>query len=162
MGRCENPPYRRLTSRRSQTFGKGIWPEAPPSPSISGLAEGSPVRQCCSLTAPMKHLLITLALILATAPLRSAAASGEPSGKDIHWAFIAPTRPAIPSIANRQSPIANPIDAFILARLATEKIKPSPEADRVTLIRRLSLDLTGLPPSIAEVEHFLNDRSADA
>ena len=110
----------------------------------------------------MKHLLITLALILAITPLRGTAASEEPSRKDLPWAFVAPTRPAVPQIANRKPQIANPIDAFILARLARENIRPSPEADRVTLIRRLSLDLTGLPPSIAEVEDFLKDRSPDA
>ena len=57
--------------------------------------------------------------------------------------------------------IANPIDAFILARLEKEKIQPSPEADRVTLIRRLSLDLLGLPPTPAEVDEFLNDPRPD-
>src|SRR5205823_3994055 len=56
----------------------------------------------------------------------------------------------------------NPIDFFILARLEKEKIKPAPEANRVTLIRRLTLDLIGLPPTIAEVDAFLNDRRSDA
>src|SRR6185295_17287045 len=58
--------------------------------------------------------------------------------------------------------VRNPIDAFVLARLEKEKLKPSPEADRPTLIRRLSLDLTGLPPTIAEVDRFVSDRSSDA
>ena len=55
-----------------------------------------------------------------------------------------------------------PIDAFILARLDKEGLKPSPEADRITLLRRLHLDLTGLPPTIAEVDAFLADKSANA
>ena len=57
---------------------------------------------------------------------------------------------------------ANPIDRFILARLETEGLTPSPEADRVTLLRRLSLDLIGLPPTIAEVDAFLADKSPNA
>src|SRR5260370_22222993 len=56
----------------------------------------------------------------------------------------------------------NPIDLFILAKLEQEKLAPSPEADRRTLIRRLSFDLTGLPPSPEEVEQFVADRSATA
>ena len=78
-----------------------------------------------------------------------------------HWAYVAPTRPPLPTIGNRQSPIANPIDAFILARLAAAKITPSPAADRTTLIRRVSFDLTGLPPTLAETEAFLADSARD-
>jgi hypothetical protein len=110
----------------------------------------------------MKHALIGLTLLVAMILLPGAAPGTEPSRKSVHWAFVAPTRPAVPQLVNRKSQIINPIDAFILARLAKEKITPSPEADRVTLIRRLSLDLTGLPPSSAEVDDFLSDRSPDA
>src|SRR5205823_6616164 len=78
-----------------------------------------------------------------------------------HWAFVPPVPPAIPKVSDRKWP-SNPIDFFILARLEKEKIKPAPEANRVTLIRRLSLDLTGLPPGTAEVDAFLNDRRPDA
>lgn len=90
------------------------------------------------------------------------APAGEQADAKAHWAFIAPKRPPVPQIGNRQSAIANPIDAFILARLAKEKLAPSPEADRVTLIRRLSLDLLGLPPKPADVDTFVNDPSPDA
>ena len=68
-----------------------------------------------------------------------------------HWAFKAPVRPAEPKVKN-QPWIENPIDRFILARLEKENLSPSPEADRITLIRRLSLDLIGLPPTIGEVD----------
>ena len=82
---------------------------------------------------------------------------------DEHWAYVAPKRPAVPPLAGTQPSVdrptlpSNPIDAFILARLQKEKISPSPAADPITLIRRLSLDLTGLPPTPAEVAAFLAD-----
>jgi len=78
-----------------------------------------------------------------------------------HWAFIPPVRPELPAVSNAKW-ISNPIDAFILARLDREQLAPSPEADRVTLLRRLSLDLIGLPPTPAEVDAFVNDKSRDA
>jgi hypothetical protein len=78
-----------------------------------------------------------------------------------HWAFKAPVRPPLPAV-KRADWVRNPIDAFILARLERERLKPSPEADRVTLLRRLSLDLIGLPPTIAEVDAFLTDHSDGA
>ncbi len=77
-----------------------------------------------------------------------------------HWAFKAPVKPLLPQVQSSQ--IRNPIDAFILARLEKEKLTPSPEADRVTLIRRLKLDLLGLPPTPGEVDEFVADKSPDA
>src|SRR5580765_155856 len=67
-----------------------------------------------------------------------------------HWAFKAPVRPAVPGTANQKWG-RTPIDFFVLARLEKEKLTPSPEADKITLLRRLSLDLIGLPPRPAEV-----------
>src|SRR5690349_4069838 len=64
-----------------------------------------------------------------------------------HWAFKAPVRPALPDVKNKEW-IRTPIDAFVLARLEEEGLKPSPEADAVTLLRRASLDLIGLPPQV--------------
>jgi len=78
-----------------------------------------------------------------------------------HWSFIAPVRPAEPAVKQKDWP-RNAIDRFILARLEQDQIVPSPEADKITLIRRLSLDLTGLPPKPAEVAAFLADTSPDA
>jgi hypothetical protein len=78
-----------------------------------------------------------------------------------HWSFVAPKRPAIPAVVQGDWP-RNPIDYFILARLNAEKLAASPEADRLTLIRRLSLDLTGLPPTPEEIDRFLDDPSPDA
>ncbi len=89
------------------------------------------------------------------------APAAEVPQSDQHWAFVAPVRAPLPAVKQTKWP-RNGIDRFILARLEKEHIKPSPEADRVTLIRRASLDLTGLPPTPAEVDAFLKDRRADA
>lgn len=78
-----------------------------------------------------------------------------------HWAYLPPRRPAVPK-GRDAGLVKNPIDAFILARLEKEGLAPSPEADRVTLLRRLSFDLVGLPPALEEVDAFLADRSPDA
>ncbi len=75
--------------------------------------------------------------------------------KKKHWAFIPPVRPSVPRPGH-------PIDAFVQARLEREGLKPSAEADRATLLRRLSLDLTGLPPSPRELDAYLADQSANA
>ena len=71
-----------------------------------------------------------------------------------HWALIPPTRPEVPKTKFQT---ANPIDAFTVAKLEKEGLSPSPEADRVALIRRMTFDLTGLPPTPAEVDAFLKD-----
>jgi hypothetical protein len=83
------------------------------------------------------------------------------SSAQTHWAFVPPERPALPAVRN-QSWVRNAIDHFILVRLEHEGIAPSPEADRTTLIRRLSLDLVGLPPSPEEVDAFVADPRPDA
>jgi mono/diheme cytochrome c family protein len=79
---------------------------------------------------------------------------------DTHWAYVAPKRPELPDVS-ASSWVRNPIDQFILARLEREGLKPSPEADQETLLRRVTLDLTGLPPTVAEVDAFLADPSPD-
>src|SRR3954454_22901359 len=68
-----------------------------------------------------------------------------------HWAYVTPVRSAVPAVRDA-SWVRNPIDAFILQPLEARNVKPSPEADRRTLLRRLSLDLIGLPPTRSEVE----------
>ncbi len=78
-----------------------------------------------------------------------------------HWAWIAPQRPPVPEVQDKSWP-RNPVDNFVLARLEREVLKPSPEADRATLLRRVSFDLTGLPPTPAEIDSFLADKSPDA
>jgi hypothetical protein len=78
-----------------------------------------------------------------------------------HWAFTAPTRPAVPTVKNQEW-VKNPIDAFIMERLERQRLSPSPPADKRTLLRRLSLDLVGLPPSKEATDRFLADFSPNA
>ncbi len=78
-----------------------------------------------------------------------------------HWSFVTPQAAARPDVAKEAWP-RNEIDRFVLARLEREGLSASPEADRPTLIRRLTLDLTGLPPTLEEVDAFLVDKSPDA
>lgn len=83
------------------------------------------------------------------------------AAKPEHWSFKPLKRPLEPVVQNAGW-VRNPVDRFVLARLEKEGIAPSPEASRTTLIRRVSLDLTGLPPSAEEVLAFVNDTRADA
>ena len=78
-----------------------------------------------------------------------------------HWAYEPPTRPELPAVTDGRWP-RNAIDNFVLARLEKEGLKPSPETDKATLLRRVTLDLTGLPPTPAELESFLSDNSPTA
>ncbi|HWB10207.1 MAG TPA: PSD1 and planctomycete cytochrome C domain-containing protein [Pirellulales bacterium] len=96
----------------------------------------------------------------AAAPTDDAPATAKTGGSK-HWAFQPLSRLAAPAVS-RPEWVRNEIDTYILARLEVEGLTPSPEADRTTLVRRLSLDLTGLLPSPAEVEEFLADGAADA
>lgn len=79
-----------------------------------------------------------------------------------HWAFERLARPAVPQVATEVDRAQNPIDAFVFGRLAREGLAPSPEAPRTTLIRRLSLDLRGLPPTPEETDAFVSDAAPDA
>jgi mono/diheme cytochrome c family protein len=76
-----------------------------------------------------------------------------------HWAFVKPSKPNVPATKFKTN---NPIDNFVFAMLEKQGLQPSPEADKATLLRRLSLDLTGLPPSPKEVDEFLSDKSPTA
>ena len=80
---------------------------------------------------------------------------------EMQWSFVAPKRPPVPEVKDKAW-VRNPIDSFVLARLEAEGLKPSEEADKATLLRRVSFDLTGLPPTPAEVDSFLADKSPDA
>jgi len=79
-----------------------------------------------------------------------------------HWAFKPIANPAVPTPADETKFIKNPIDAFVLAKLTEKKLTPSPKTDKATLLRRISYDLTGLPPTAAEVDAFLADKAPNA
>jgi len=87
--------------------------------------------------------------------------AGNDPAQSLHWAFRPPERPVLPAVKTTSWP-RNEIDRFILARLEAEHLTPSPEADRVTLVRRLFLDLIGLPPTPEEVDAFLADARPQA
>ncbi len=87
-------------------------------------------------------------------------AGKEPSEE--HWAFKPIKRPEVPKVSREPKAIVHPIDAFILAKLSDNKLSPAPAADKRTLIRRLHLDLIGLPPTPAEVDAFLKDNTPTA
>ena len=98
---------------------------------------------------------------IAGAPAAASGGAGAPTSDPEHWSYSRPTRPALPAVA-RADWARNAIDRFVLARLEREKLSPSPEATKSTLLRRVTLDLTGLPPSPAELDAFLADTSPDA
>ena len=75
-----------------------------------------------------------------------------------HWAFVAPTKPALPPVRQASWP-RNDLDRFVLSRLEQEKLTPSPDADAETILRRVSLDLTGLPPSVEEIDNYLVEQA---
>jgi hypothetical protein len=81
---------------------------------------------------------------------------------DAHWSLRPRSRPAVPEVRDPKFAVRTPVDAFILARLEKEGLSPAPEADRLTLVRRVTFDLTGLPPTPAEIGAFLKDTSPDA
>ncbi len=97
-----------------------------------------------------------LFLALASVPVAAAGDEGE-----VHWAFVRPQPPPVP-VVQATAWVRNPIDAFILRGLEEFGLQPSPEADRATLLRRLTFDLTGLPPSPQEIHAFLDDTDSDA
>jgi mono/diheme cytochrome c family protein len=116
---------------------------------------------------PLKHAPLTAAQI---ATLRAwidqganwpEAASVAGATLHTHWSFIKPVRPELPAVKNKAWP-RNPIDSFVLAALEKDGLGPSSEADRYTLIRRVSLDLIGLPPTPEEADTFVKDASPDA
>src|SRR5262245_32329472 len=106
------------------------------------------------------RLLPRFSAVLVVLFAANAAPAADPLPDD--WAFRAFTRPAVPEIRNPQSPIRNPVDRFLLAKLAEQKLTFAPEADRRTLIRRVYFDLIGLPPTPEQVEAFVADKSKDA
>jgi Protein of unknown function (DUF1553)/Protein of unknown function (DUF1549) len=113
------------------------------------------VQQCSIETRWAFVIVVTTAFALPAVPAELAAES------EVHWAFRPVIRPPVPAVNQLEWP-RNPIDNFVLARLEREQIEPSPEADPETTLRRVSLDLTGLPPSVDEVDQFLSAPSSES
>ena len=123
-----------------------------------------PPKQTDRLTAPAVAALETWIRNGAPWPAETtnkAALSSIALARQKHWAFKPIVRPAVPVLAE-STWANNPIDHFILARLGSKNLSPSPAASRLTLIRRLTFDLTGLPPTPEQVEAFVNDPRPDA
>ena len=109
-------------------------------------------------------LLLGLTLARAETPAKAPSSPLEPTWTEAqkqHWSYLPPKRPALPDVREKGW-VRNPIDAFILSELEGMDLSPAPEANRVTLIRRVTFDLTGLPPAPEAVDAFVNDPRADA
>jgi hypothetical protein len=91
----------------------------------------------------------------------ASAGAANIAGPPRHWAYVKPRRPDLPQVAHAEW-VRNPVDRFVLARLEHEGLVPSREADRTTLLRRITLDLIGLPPTPQEIDAFLQDTQPDA
>jgi mono/diheme cytochrome c family protein len=171
---CHGPDKQRSSLRldtaaallRGGNLGAAVVPGKSLESLLIKAVTGANEKEIAAMPPPNKPRLTAteVAALRAWIDAGAKAPAGEvPLGstKTKHWAFQPPLRSPLPAVKNT-SWVRNDIDRFILARLEKEGIAPSPEADRVTLIRRLSLDLTGLPPTPAEVESFVNDPSANA
>src|SRR5262245_58261209 len=106
---------------------------------------------------PLAFLALFAAPLLLAADERPAPSRAGPDW----WSLQPARRPAAPAVADRAW-ARNPIDAFVLAALEKQRLRPAPTADRAALVRRATLDLTGLPPTPAETDAFVNDPAADA
>lgn len=144
----------RLDRREDAISQHAIVPGDPTASSLIARIESSdvdeqmpPPKSNRKLTAEQKQIL--------SAWIKSGATYAE------HWAFVPPVRPAEP-VTKNQDWIRNPIDRFVLARIEAAGLQPSPEADRVTLIKRLYADLVGLPPDPETVDQFVNDPDPQA
>jgi hypothetical protein len=116
------------------------------------------------MSRSLQFFVVAIALAAARLEARDPADYSDPAitaADKAHWSFKKPVRRDLPTV-KRTGWVKTPIDAFILARLEAAGLTAAPEADKLTLIRRLTLDLTGLPPTPEEVEDFLNDTRANA
>jgi hypothetical protein len=113
---------------------------------VPAFARRMPAMRFC-----FAFLIATLGAIALVPPGSGATAT------EVWWSFRPLVRPAVPKVLGQQSEMSNPIDAFILAKLREKGLRPAPEADRRTLIRRLTFDLTGLPPTADEIKTFIAD-----
>ena len=135
----------------------GLWPIKPGDPAHSEIIRRITATDPDDVMPPLKSKL-TLSREKIDLLRRWIA---EGAKWESHWAFVPPRAVPVPSVKNASWP-RQPIDHFIAARLEREGLKPSPEATKERLLRRVSFDLTGLPPTPAELDAFLADRAPDA
>jgi len=158
----------------SGIFGAAAEPEK--SPILQALSYENRVKMPPQGKLPTETIAAIREWLAAGAPIPSAAPDSATSGTGLRpiatrgiitdadknfWAFK-PIQGAAPSVAGRKDPSANPIDEFILTNLQKNGIEPSPRADKTTLLRRATFDLTGLPPTKSEIADFLHDKSPKA
>lgn len=144
----------RLDRREAAVENGAIVPGDPEASELVSRIRSDDVEQ--QMPPPTTHKTLTAKQKELLERWIAAGAKYEP-----HWSFIPPVRPQLPDVQNKAWP-RNAIDYFILAQLEAAGLRPAPEADRRTLARRVSLDLTGLPPEAAQVEAFVGDTAPDA
>src|SRR6185369_5696976 len=109
----------------------------------------------------MRTVAILAGLGLSATAIYTAESYNFTPAQRSYWAFQPVAKTAPPKVSKKDW-AKNPIDAFVLEKLTAEEIAPNPKADRLTLLRRATIDMTGLPPTQEEIQQFLNDKSADA
>jgi hypothetical protein len=162
---CHGPDKGQLASGLRLDLPEAAYAELPENPGRYAIVPGKPenselVRRILSddpeelMPKPESHLTLSAYEKAVLIKWIEEGGAYKP-----HWAFIKPKKASVPEL---KKPAANEIDYFILNRLENERLTASPEADKEILLRRLSFDLTGLPPTIAEINSFLNDDSPNA
>src|SRR5438552_13781249 len=109
----------------------------------------------------MRRVYFFIGLCLAAAGVYSAQTRAFTDAQKSFWSLQPVTKPAVPVVKGKQW-LKNPVDAFVLAKLEEKQLQPNKPADKLTLLRRVTIDLTGLPPSQAEIQSFLSDSSSTA
>jgi len=164
---CHGPDKGKLEAGLRLDIKESAYGELPEDPGHRAVVPGSParselVKRILSndpeevMPAPKSHLTLNAYEKALLIKWIEQGATYKP-----HWAFIKPEKPAIPDV-QQQAWVRNSVDNFILNKLEKEKLQASPEADKETLLRRVSLDLTGLPPGLQDLDAFLKDHSANA
>src|SRR5206468_2777913 len=109
----------------------------------------------------MRRLYLFVALSFVAASLSSAQTKGFTDAQRSFWAFQ-PVKKSVAPATKNKAWVKNPIDAFVLTKLEEKQLEPNKPADKLTLLRRATIDMTGLPPTEEEITAFLNDNSANA
>jgi hypothetical protein len=148
--------------REGGRSGPAVLPEDPEGgPLVERVGSADPSRRMPPEGKPLTPEQVALLTAWVREGAKAPPAERPEEDPRRHWAYLPPARPAVPAVRNA-SWVRNPIDAFIAAGHERLGLTPAPEADRATLLRRVTLDLTGLPPTREELHAFLSDPSPDA